>query len=262
MKITWYGTAALILEEDGFRLAVDPFVAMTPVGIDDNTRLQSSRAAALKAVDAVLVTHGHFDHIHDIPQLFQDSQATVYATKAPQESLTERGFDAQKITLIAPGDRFSAGPFDIAVYQGRHCKFDAGVMKQTILRKSTLSHLGDLLRLWKMNMDFPEDGETLFYDIHAGGRHLQLMGSMGMDENVGYPIGADALILPFQGTGDPAKTVKPIIEALKPKRILLDHYDDAFPPLSSQVRTEDFVVKMNGKGLLTEAMQVGKNYTV
>ena len=83
-----------------------------------------------------------------------------------------------------------------------------------------------------------------------------------MDETVDYPTGADALILPFQGTGDPAKTVAPIIKALCPKRILLDHYDDAFPPLSSQIRTEDFVVKMNGKGLLTEAMEIGKVYTI
>lgn len=262
MKITWYGAAALMIEENGFRLAVDPFIAMTPVGISDEERYRSSRAAALKAADAVLVTHGHFDHIYDIPALFKDSPATIYATKAPRESLTERGVPADRITLIAPGDMLQIGPYDIAVYQGRHCRFDAGVAKQTIVRRSTATHLKDLLRLWKTNMDFPEDGETVFYDIFAGGRHIHLMGSMGMDDGVDYPTGADALILPFQGTGDPAKTVAPIIEALKPKRILLDHYDDAFPPLSSQIRTDDFVVKMNGKGLLTEAMEVGKIYTI
>ena len=93
-------------------------------------------------------------------------------------------------------------------------------------------------------------------------RSAQTASSMGMDETVDYPSAADLLILPFQGTGDPAKTVAPIVAALKPKRILLDHYDDAFPPLSSQVRTDDFVVKMNGKGILTEAMEIGKGYEV
>lgn len=260
MKLTWYGTAALILEENGFRLAVDPFVAMTPIGISDEERYKSDRAAAFRSADAVLVTHGHFDHIYDIPALYRDSCAQIYATKAPHESLIERGVSADRITVIAPGDMLTIGPFDIAVYQGRHCKFDAGVAKRTLARKSTMTHLKDLLRLWKLNMDFPENGETVFYDIHVGARHLQLMGSMGMDENTDYPTGADLLILPFQGTGDPAKTVAPIISALQPKRILLDHYDDAFPPLSSQIRTENFVVRMNGRGILTQAMEIGKVY--
>lgn len=262
MKVSWYGTAALILEKDGFRIAVDPFIAMTPVGVSDKKRRSGSRAAELKSVDAVLVTHGHFDHIYDISALFHDSPAAIYATKAPYESLTERGVDGNRIVEIAPGDMLSLGPFDIAVYQGRHCKFDFGVARQTVLRKSTIKNLSDLLRLWKLNMSYPEEGETVFYDIHSGGKHLQLMGSMGMDESIDYPTGADALILPFQGTGDPAKTVAPIIAALQPKRILLDHYDDAFPPLSSQIRTEDFVVRMNGRGILTEAMETGKVYQI
>lgn len=262
MKITWYGTAALILEQDDFLLAVDPFVAMTPLGVSNEERRKSERAALLKKVDAALVTHGHFDHIYDIPALYRDSDITIYATKTPCESIAERGAAEDNLMLIVPGDTLRIGPFEIDVYQGRHCKFDFGVAKKTLLRKSTASHLGKLLKLWKLNVDFPENNETVFYEIHADGKRLQLMGSMGMDDKTDYPTGADLLILPFQGTGDPAKTVAPIIASLKPKRILLDHYDDAFPPLSSQVRTEDFVVKMNGKGTLTEAMEIGKGYEV
>ena len=262
MKLTWYKTAALVLEEDGYRLAVDPFVAMTPIGVSDEERYHSDRAAALRDVDAVLVTHGHFDHIYDIPSLYQDKAVDIYATLTPCASLKAHGVSREKLNLIAPGDMLSLGPFDVKAYQGRHCQYDFGVAKQTVLKKSTAMNLNALLRLWKLNKAYPENGETLFYDIRVGGRHIQLMGSMGTDDNTFYPAGADLLILPFQGTGNPAKTVAPIVAALRPRRILLDHYDDAFPPLSSQIRPEDFIVRMNGKGILTGAMEDSKAYEI
>ncbi len=261
MKLTWYGTAALVLEEDGYLIAVDPFVGM-PAGVSDIQRYHSDRAAALTEVDAILVTHGHFDHIYDIPALFWDKPINIYATKTPCSTLNQHGVPENQLHIIAPGGSFRLGPFEISVYQGRHCKFDAGVIKKTVFKKATAQHPKTLIKLLRLNSAYPENGETVFYEIRANGKRIHLMGSMGMDESVVYPTAADALILPFQGTGSPSQTVQPIIAALQPKRILLDHYDDAFPPMSSQVQTDEFVIKTNGKGILTEAMQVGKTVEI
>lgn len=67
------------------------------------------------------------------------------------------------------------------------------------------------------------------------------MGSMNLDSNTEYPTGADALVLPLQGRSDQDTYALALVERLKPKAVLLDHYDDAFPPLSSQVDTSGFV---------------------
>ncbi|MCR4951559.1 MAG: hypothetical protein K6A40_09585, partial [Solobacterium sp.] len=65
------------------------------------------------------------------------------------------------------------------------------------------------------------------------------MGSMNLlDED--YPEGADLLILPFQGRSDIDSFGEQIIRRLKPKTVLLDHYDDAFPPMSGTVETASF----------------------
>jgi hypothetical protein len=39
----------------------------------------------------------------------------------------------------------------------------------------------------------------------------------------------------------------PFIDRLQPKKVLLDHFDDAFPPISSNVKTGLFVSLMRQK---------------
>ena len=61
------------------------------------------------------------------------------------------------------------------------------------------------------------------------------MGSMNLKEEIEYPIGSDLLILPYNGWEDNFKPAVKVIESLKPKRILIDHYDDTFPPITMPI---------------------------
>ena len=88
------------------------------------------------------------------------------------------------------------------------------------------------------------------------------MGSMGLDIDTLYPTAADVLILPFQGTGDPARSVQPIINKIQPKSIFLDHYDDSFPPMSSRIDTDLFAYRTSKEGVPTQAMEFGKVYEI
>ena len=247
MKIQWHATAALAIESGGVIVAVDPFIGM-PIGMSDEQRRMSERAEKFRRADAVLVTHGHFDHIYDIPALYGGTDTPIYATKTPVGTLAEKGIDPARLHTLTPGERFTIANFRITPYQSRHCTFDLAVILKTVFRRATARHPKRLFELLKLNKAYPENGETLLYEIEADGKRIQLMGSMGMAEGVDYPNGANLLILPFQGTGDPARTVRPIVDKLKPKRILLDHYDDAFPPMSAQISTERFEREMTGKG--------------
>ena len=63
---------------------------------------------------------------------------------------------------------------------------------------------------------------------------------VGLQEDQEYPQGADLLILPFQGSEFLEAVALEVVERLQPKRILLDHFDDAFPPVSEHVDTRRF----------------------
>ena len=259
MKLRWYGTASVMIESNGFRLAADPFLG---IPIEENRFRRQLRAIPFRGADAVLVTHGHFDHILDLPRLYNDSFIEIYATATPCHTLMDKGIKLNRLHWIEPNQTLEIGDFSVKVYQGRHCRFDIGVVCKTLFKAETFRHPKRLIQLLKLNGEYPENGETVFYEITVEGKHIQLMGSMGLDPAVDYPTGADALILPFQGTGCPAKTVAPIIKRLQPKAIFLDHYDDAFPPMSDHVATAEFAAYMTANGVPTAAMLRGKTYEI
>lgn len=259
MKLSWFGTASVMLESEGYRLVFDPFLT---IPIRESICRRKLHAIKYRTADAVLVTHGHFDHILDIPRLYKGSDTKIYATSTPCKALMKRKVERDQLRVIGPGVTFTLGNFTIRVYQGRHCRFDPGIMLKTVFKWETFLYPKRLYELIKLNRLYAENGETLFYEIEAEGKRVQLMGSMGLDIDTEYPTGADVLILPFQGTLNPARTVAPIIHKLQPKKIYLDHYDNTFPPMSSHVDTVDFTAKLHRHGIPAAALTVGATYEI
>ena len=232
MKLTWLGTAALLLQTDDITVAVDPFPGLP---LDEPIDRQIPDRALFERADCVLVTHGHFDHIQFIPALYGEGDCPVYATETPCRTLESKGFPNHRLHRIAPGDAFDLGSLHIRTWQGRHCHFDFPLVVRTLGSPRSLTHPARLARLLKLNKEYDEAGEILFYEVTDGTCRLQIMGSLGLDDATDYPTGADWLILPYQGRSDLVDYALPLVERLAPKAVLLDHYDDAFPPMSSAI---------------------------
>lgn len=62
IRITWLGTAALKLENKEGTVLIDPFVEM------DGAENQNDKEDFLSG-DAILITHGHLDHLSLVPVL-------------------------------------------------------------------------------------------------------------------------------------------------------------------------------------------------
>ena len=242
MKIKWFGTATILVEQSGSQLLFDPFFPL-------NKRVFQPPLEELASTENILITHGHFDHIAHIPAILRhnDGRAVVYCTQKPGEGLIAKGVETRKICEISPGDVLNIGSFTVRVLKGKHIVFDKALVIKTFFSPRVLVNFGKFIYMLKENKDYGEFGETVVYDIQSEEKRILLMGSLNLDENTDYPKGMDLLILPFQGRSDINTYAMPFIDRLQPKKVLLDHFDNSFPPISSAVNTEIFVSLMREK---------------
>ncbi len=251
MKLIWYGTASLMLEEEGVGLAFDPFMGIRPGELKKPPEILPYEKE-LRCMRNIFITHGHFDHIYHLPRLYaknrrqegessHEERPIIYCTETPKKTLLRRGMPEMQFREIQPGTEVAIGPFTVRCLQGRHCRFDFPLILRTVCSRRFFRHPGHLLRLLYLNMTYPENKEILFYEVICAGKRVQIMGSMNLDQNVSYPTGADLLILPLQGRSDADTYALNLVRRLQPKKILLDHYDNTFEPLTGEVDVSGFV---------------------
>lgn len=119
MRLTFHGHACVRLEKDGRTLTIDPG--------------SYSDLSVLDSADAVLVTHGHRDHV-DVERLARAVATVAGLTMwAPPDVVAQIGAlltsddgdggeDARvaRLHAVGPGDRVTAAGFDLELFGGEH----------------------------------------------------------------------------------------------------------------------------------------------
>ena len=240
MRITWFGTASLAVETAAGRLLIDPFFPLK----GSPTRVAPD---AYAGYEDILVTHGHFDHIMSLPGILRAGRAVVRCTETPRQTLMALDVPAERVIPFKAGDVLKLQGMTVRVLQSRHVKIDRALLMRTLLNPRMLQYAGNVATVLLGLMNYPENGETVGFLIEGDGRSLYAMGSLGLDGGTDYPTGMDLLALPYQGASDLLTPALRIVERLKPRSVLLDHFDDAFPPGTSPVDTSDIRQALEGK---------------
>lgn len=248
MRLIWHGTASIEIISSDTRILFDPFVPLPGSGVP-------VKIGDFDGFTDIFVTHGHFDHISNLPEIARrNPQMKIYCTRTPRRTLIKRGVRRQNIVELFFDGPVRVGGLTITPKHGKHALLPkAGLSRLAyILKSPARSNIPHIVR---EHLRCRENDETVFYQIEAEGKKVCLMGSLNLRDDVDYPVGADLVVLPYNGWEDNFPPAVRAIGRLKPKRVVLDHYDDTFPPITQAIDLRPVLERYGG---VVTAMKIGE----
>jgi L-ascorbate metabolism protein UlaG (beta-lactamase superfamily) len=235
MELTWLGTAGFQIKTGRQVFLIDPYLSRNTAA----RPRQPFTPEDLSDTDHIFVSHGHFDHIFDIPAIASRTGCRVYCCPVAAETLRQNGLRGDLIHEVKQDDY----PVALEGYQARafyshHVKFDRWLLAKTLARINF--RIPRYLPLMKA---YPA-GQVLSWQFEIEGRILQHFGSAGSTPEELERLNEqkiDILFVPLQGHTRICDIALRYLQALKPRMVIVHHQDDFFPPISTYVDIRPFI---------------------
>ncbi len=219
----WLGVAGIELSTGEQVLAIDPFFSRPPFRRMWFGRVVPDRplvAAKLPQCDFVLVTHSHWDHLMDVPEVVRNTGALALGSGNSCRLLSILGTPQEQTRQIHAGDDFSLGEFRIHVLPASR----GTALQQPIFAGVLPQELRPPLRIRDYRMDL-----NFSFLIDVGGYRL-------LDWNSEDPEPAVPADVLFVGPQRSRQYYDALLRQVRPRMVIPIHWDDFFRPLSKPLR--------------------------
>lgn len=242
VHVRWLGVAGFAIEAGEDTILHDPYLSrpgfwrtMFRPYVPDEAVLEpllasDGPAPELGRADLVLIGHSHFDHLADAPWIAERTGATIVGSRTTV-ALSE-GFPLPRAQLrqADPGGRVAHGAFDVRVVESRH-------MTVPLTGQPPAPGTVEVPRPWPMLAVEFRLGDARGYLVthRPSGLRLFFLSSAGLHRPAMAELAAEGVradVLLVSTAGRPDDYVRTLLESLRPRIVVPQHFDDFFVPLA------------------------------
>jgi len=217
----WLGNAGFEFTFGKTIIMVDPFLTRPRQWLICFGRAAVDRKSIDEHVNKcghILVSHTHFDHFMDVPEITIKTKAAVYGSANTCQLARRLGVPENQVEQISANDEFDEDGIHVKAIPAKH----------PWIPGYTNGHLNTELRQPLRLRDYRMDS-CLSFLITFQGRRLLVWSSIGIDN----AVEADVLIC-RSVSGE--RWYARMMEKVQPKLVIPSHWDDMFRPLSEPPR--------------------------
>ncbi|MFE5536253.1 MBL fold metallo-hydrolase [Streptomyces sp. NPDC056519] len=239
--LTWLGVNGWWVSFDNTTFLVDPWVSryttgtFSPEGQDPDTKITWDRARIERTFDrpaeGILITHGHFDHISDIPFAATKTGAAIWGTESHLNLVRSLGLraghpvDETKLSLLRGGEEKNFPEYTVRVLRSVHRPFGPRQISGTAQSRTTVEPAVERIS------ELGEGGSLIYVITNSRGKQLMILGSADFSVSDLPSSCPDAVIFPTAGA-----SVAPFVKRFgnligTPQSIIASHWDNFDLPL-------------------------------
>lgn len=228
VSLRWLGVAGWELLFDGRRVLIDPYLSRLPVFDQDGGFIADYPLAVREELvdrhlgerpELVLATHGHYDHLLEIPYVVRKHGSRVIGTETHRHLLTAQGVPGDDVIVASGGEHLDFHGFTVQVLRSLHSQFGSygyfapGSLTAPPPRPATIS-------------DLVEGGSLAYLVTVRDFKVLFLSGTANFVEREVQGLRPDVLVLGMSGHANVHDYTARALRATRPKLLIPSHHDD------------------------------------